>query len=120
MGGEGWDWRRTFTVSKGYSMNLPAMPASWELLAKSPTSMATKLLGGQRGGLLRSPGSWRGRGAYRAENHILHGLEEVVLVGCVRFMGKFVEDGAVWELCAEVCDDAGFGVFHCGGMEDSK
>lgn len=23
----GWDWRRTFIVSKGYSMSLPVMPA---------------------------------------------------------------------------------------------
>lgn len=110
MGGEGWDWRRTFTVSKGYSMNFPAMPASWKLLARV-------LRAGSARGWYKTLGApWRGRGAYRAKNNILHSLEEVVFVGCVRFMGEFVEDGAVWELCAEVCDDAGFGVFHCNGM----
>lgn len=51
--------------------------------------------------------------AYRAKNHIFHSLEEVVFVRCMRFMGEFVEDSAAWELGAEVCDDAGFGVLHC-------
>lgn len=50
--------------------------------------------------------------AYRAKNHIFHSLEKVVFVGCVRFMGEFVEDSAVWELGAKACDDAGFGVLH--------